>query len=252
MSKKEDFAEITSAQKKNREKLDSYQEKLRKELEDLKTLAGEEPIKNSLRNTSRIKLSSLKPPPSFEKMKNENLAEENSILRTEIESLKNRIYNLENENSKLKTGKANISTLENEINSLREMITVIAQEKESLEHKIVEVTSTEKSSVHKKIDVTTKEEVLTKEKVPPQNIREEIKKPKKKPKKKKKKLSSEEIKAIKVEQEEKTPVRRRCPTCLNLNTKYIREMLDKTNIIMQSPRMYGKKFKCGICGTEWK
>jgi len=46
--------------------------------------------------------------------------------------------------------------------------------------------------------------------------------------------------------------RRRCPTCNNGNQRYIRELTDKSNVIMQSPRIYGKMYKCGICTTEWK
>jgi len=45
---------------------------------------------------------------------------------------------------------------------------------------------------------------------------------------------------------------RRCPACGNTNRNKIHEELDKTNIIMAYPRMYGKKYRCGQCGTEWK
>jgi len=47
-------------------------------------------------------------------------------------------------------------------------------------------------------------------------------------------------------------IRRKCPTCFNTNKKYIRELTDKSSILMQYPRIYGKKYKCGICRTEWK
>ncbi|KKM84501.1 hypothetical protein LCGC14_1298490 [marine sediment metagenome] len=260
MSKEEDFSEFTGVHKNNREKLGSYKEKLKKELDDLKILAGEKSIKNTLRKESEIKLSDLKPPPSIKNLKYEILEEEISDIKTENESLKNRIYSLENENNslrrdldnlksenyKLKTEQPNISILENEISSLREMITIIAQEKQLLEERVVEEPSTVEPRIHKEIEEKISEKVLPKEKV-----QEVIKKPSKK--KKKKKLSADEIKAIKAEHEEAiAPKRRRCPTCLNLNKKYIREMDDKTNIILQSPRIYGKKFKCGICGTEWK
>ncbi len=268
MSKEGDFSEFTDAYKNNREKLDSYKEKLKKELDDLKVLAGEKSIKTNLREDPGIKLSDLKPPPSIKNIENQILEEEKSGLRTEMESLKNRIYSLEKENNSLrrdldilksenynlKTEQANISILENEITSLREMITSIAQEKALLEEKIVEDPTTVEPKIHKEIEEKINEKVLTKEKVlTEEKVQEEIKKPSKKPKKKKKKLSADEIKAIKAKQEEAiAPKRRKCPTCLNLNKKYIREMDDKTNIILQSPRIYGKKFKCGICGTEWK
>ncbi len=46
--------------------------------------------------------------------------------------------------------------------------------------------------------------------------------------------------------------RRKCPICGNENLRQIREVEDKTKIISAYPRMYGKKFKCGQCGAEWR
>ena len=63
------------------------------------------------------------------------------------------------------------------------------------------------------------------------------------------------VKEIQVEKQsnpEELHNRRRCPTCGNGNKRYIREFVDKTNIIMSNPRIYGKLYKCGLCTTEWK
>jgi len=49
---------------------------------------------------------------------------------------------------------------------------------------------------------------------------------------------------------EKQEGRLTCPKCGNQSL--IRELQDKNNIISNYPRMYGKKYKCGKCGTEWK
>lgn len=46
--------------------------------------------------------------------------------------------------------------------------------------------------------------------------------------------------------------RRQCPHCDNNRHMFIHEEIDKTNIIMAYPRIYGKKYKCGVCGTNWK
>ncbi len=46
--------------------------------------------------------------------------------------------------------------------------------------------------------------------------------------------------------------RRECPVCGNTNKSQIYEIGDKTNIILDYPRIYGKKFKCGSCGVFWK
>ncbi|TKJ24217.1 MAG: hypothetical protein CEE43_00610 [Promethearchaeota archaeon Loki_b32] len=46
--------------------------------------------------------------------------------------------------------------------------------------------------------------------------------------------------------------RRECPKCGNNNKPLIREILDKTHLICDYPRMYGKKYHCGECGVEWR
>ncbi|MHA1512400.1 MAG: hypothetical protein ACTSRX_11865 [Promethearchaeota archaeon] len=43
-----------------------------------------------------------------------------------------------------------------------------------------------------------------------------------------------------------------CPRCGNLNKSMIREIEDRTNILMDYPLIYGKKYVCGECGAEWK
>ena len=51
---------------------------------------------------------------------------------------------------------------------------------------------------------------------------------------------------------EKSEGRRICPKCGEENPSMIHESTDKANIIMDYPRVYGKKYKCGRCGTEWR
>jgi len=46
--------------------------------------------------------------------------------------------------------------------------------------------------------------------------------------------------------------RRECPNCGNKNKVLIRETIDKTHLISDYPRMYGKKYHCGQCGVEWR
>lgn len=43
-----------------------------------------------------------------------------------------------------------------------------------------------------------------------------------------------------------------CPRCGNKNLSQIREIDDKTNIISAYYKIYGKKYRCGRCGTEWR
>ncbi|MGV9199980.1 MAG: hypothetical protein ACOC4M_14330 [Promethearchaeia archaeon] len=51
---------------------------------------------------------------------------------------------------------------------------------------------------------------------------------------------------------EKTEGRRECPRCGETSKAMIHESVDKGNIILDYPRMYGKKFRCGSCGAEWR
>lgn len=46
--------------------------------------------------------------------------------------------------------------------------------------------------------------------------------------------------------------RRRCPNCGQEDKNMIHESIDKNNIILDYPRMYGKKYKCGQCGQVWR
>ena len=51
---------------------------------------------------------------------------------------------------------------------------------------------------------------------------------------------------------EKIEGRRKCPECDTDNPLMIHESVDKSNIILDYPRVYGKKYSCGQCGTIWR
>jgi hypothetical protein len=51
---------------------------------------------------------------------------------------------------------------------------------------------------------------------------------------------------------EKAEGRRKCPKCGCDDKLMIHESVDKTNIILDYPRMYGKKYRCGKCGVVWR
>lgn len=46
--------------------------------------------------------------------------------------------------------------------------------------------------------------------------------------------------------------RRRCPKCGLEDKNMIHETVDKSNIILDYPRVYGKKYRCGACSIEWR
>lgn len=47
-------------------------------------------------------------------------------------------------------------------------------------------------------------------------------------------------------------IRRQCPQCFNKERDKIFEEIDRDNIIMQNPNIYGFKYRCGMCGHEWR
>ena len=51
---------------------------------------------------------------------------------------------------------------------------------------------------------------------------------------------------------EKSEGRRKCPKCGEELKRMIHESVDKEVIVMDYPRVYGKKYKCGKCGCEWR
>ena len=51
---------------------------------------------------------------------------------------------------------------------------------------------------------------------------------------------------------EKSDGRRKCPKCGEDNKNMIHESVDKGHIISDYPRVYGKKYRCGKCGAEWR
>jgi len=46
--------------------------------------------------------------------------------------------------------------------------------------------------------------------------------------------------------------RRACPKCGNQNVNSIRELEDKTTILSNYPKIYGKKYQCRVCNCEWR
>jgi hypothetical protein len=152
---------------------------------------------------------------------------------------------------------------------------------------LIEKKKKEKQSekdIPKKREITRKEEKkLKKEEKEKKEIREKIKAPFMKKKEEKVKVISKKYesaqklrKELKDEMEElvekneehkkwvkkakadnilvieKSDGRRGCPNCGEDRKKMIHESIDKHNIISSYPRIYGKKYKCGKCGTQWR
>lgn len=275
---RKDHYDVAKTQEKNSEDLDSYKKMLKKELDSIRTLVNTDTTENNATNSSNITSEIVISPAEYEKLK-----EENRTLRFENESLNSANSMLENDNKllrenveRLKLGNSNSTELEYEVSKLKEVI--LNLEKEKLALKTMETPKFPvQETIYKQdvpVDISNDIKSMFDDKestetstspvhrgytVPPIKSKKFRRKTIPKPEE----IIAEDTNSIPVEDSTipyeldsekiiKETVRRKCPTCLNTSKKYIREFTDKTNVLMQYPRIYGKKFKCGICTTEWK
>jgi len=275
--RKDDY-EVVKVQQKNREDLESYKELLKKELDSIRSLVDNEANETNAIHTSKASSNNTTSLAEYEKLK-----EENRTLSSENESLNSFNLMLEKDNQslrenieKLKIEYSKFTELANEVTRLKEVIIKIEKEKLELRAKETEEISEEKESYNQDLQVDISKETKPifesnrSTETSPSPVHKGYTVPPIKPKKFRRKTTpksetmiSEENNSIQSDDSttysrldsekiiEET-VRRKCPTCLNTNKKYIRELNDKSNIIMHYPRIYGKKYKCGICRTEWK
>ncbi|MHA1933024.1 MAG: hypothetical protein ACW96X_10810 [Promethearchaeota archaeon] len=275
---RKDYYEVAEVQEKSREDLDSYKELLKRELESIRTLVGTETIETNAIQASTLSSNNIISPKEHEKLleenrtlkyENESLTSTNAMLLNDSQLLRENIKTLKMQNS-------NITELENEIASLKEVI--LNLEKEKLELKVketVEIPEMKELSNHE-LPVDISDEIKSifgndeSSEASTSQVHKGYTVPPIKPKKFRRKstsvpetksvekletpfnddsTSSSELDSEKINEE---TVRRKCPTCFNTNKKFIRELDDKSNILMQYPRIYGKMYKCGLCTTTWR
>ncbi len=160
----------------------------------------------------------------------EKLMEENTKLNTTIKPLKKKISDLESEiktlNEIVKSIESDYSKLEQQSDSYKSSIVNLEQEKtqikETSSKKIAEIQGKKVKKAKKKEDSKVTEEFKPDGRI-----------------------------AAKDKIVEGTS-RRKCPICGNSNTHLIREVTDKSIIILDYPKVYGKKFVCGECGQSWR
>ncbi|MFX1356845.1 MAG: hypothetical protein ACFFA8_06115 [Promethearchaeota archaeon] len=157
-------------------------------------------------------------------------------LENTVSDLKSKIKELENENLRLK-GKEMEEEIEPKIEPTYEIESPIEQ------NKIIEKI---KSSIpplnfEAKTRTKPKEFVLLKEEQIESNIKFD-----------EKTQVSSYSGAEETYDVDSTERKKICPRCGNKNSSQIREMDDKNNIILAYPKIYGKKYICGQCGTEWR
>jgi len=219
----------TNAHEKNRAGLEITKKTLQKELDSIIGLIGLDSKKESSFSDS----SSFQSQPNISQNNYNSLLEANRKLQSDVKTLSTSLDNLKFE-----------------INTLRENIRILQAEQTDgtlFENQLKDlwdvVNNLKLNNVSPGEDITEEipEEIYYSEETVSQvsNVQDELKSP---------------VEETVVEKEtvlEETR-RRRCPTCNNGNQRYIRELVDKTNVINYSPRIFGKKYKCGICTTEWK
>ncbi len=214
---------------KNREELEITKEKLKRELNSIMDLITPEPEDRSdITNSPNSHTQTIVSRSEFIR-----LIESNRELQSEVDTLKNSITNLGQEINTLRENiriliaeQPDVSLIEDQIFDLKEAIRNLENVNLAQTESIPEEISEEPQAYDDTIIVES-------------NVQ---------------KVGEISIEKIDLDTEKiiQETRRRRCPTCNNGNQRYIRELTDKSNILMQNPKLYGKKYKCGICTTEWK
>ncbi|MFX1393297.1 MAG: hypothetical protein ACFFAH_06945 [Promethearchaeota archaeon] len=144
-----------------------------------------------------------------------NLQKTNEMYKIEIDELKREIKVLKKNQAIFEAERSNIQDNKGDVNVLQKKISNLESQNKNLLNKI--------ASINQAYAIDSKKPFVR------------------------------EIKEKEVEILENTSGgRRKCPNCNNKNPALIKEHVDKTNVIFNYPRMYGKKFKCGECGAEWR
>ncbi len=276
-TERKDYYEVVKVQERNQEDLESYKELLKKELDSIKSLVGVENNETTAFGSPYSTSTKVISGEGYQR-----LIEENRTLMLENESLNSANILLEHDNKvirekleRLQLENSNKFELETEITRLKEVILNLEKEKLELKKRVIPKIIESEELYNQELPVDISNEIksifepekpngITTSKVhkgytvppikPKKFRRKEISKSESISEEPSKRLSENSTISSELDSEkiiEKT-VRRKCPTCFNTNKKYIREFTDKNNVLMQYPRIYGKKYKCGICTTEWK
>jgi len=173
---------------------------------------------------------------TIERLKREKFTISN--LENTVSELRSRIKKLEDENLRLKRKEITIQEeIEPKIGPTYEIKSPIEQ------NKILEEIKSSIPPLKVEIETPTKPKdlVLLKREESDLNIKFE---------------KNSDLTSYKLEEEssdrDSNERRKICPRCGNKNLSQIREIDDKTNLISAYYRLYGKKYKCGRCGNEWK
>jgi len=279
----ENYANLEKVNIALKERFSELEEENTRLSEDINRLSFEQSTANEIQSNSSISKQKIASLQEENKILNEMINEinnerlEDKDLENLVETLKDNNYDLEKKIESLndyidtlKAEKFNITKLETKISALQQKIQDLENINESLRERKIEVplekitTDVFPDEIKKPIQDFTP---LNSEKPfkSPDLAQQEIKLPKlvdiAPAKPTLKGFSDTEIKTEdtfilfdkekKLELEETSERKRKCPKCGNTNKAQIREMLDKSNVILAYPKMYGKKYMCGQCGTEW-
>ncbi len=171
---------------------------------------------------------------------------ENSTQQNQIEALTRKINELEDINKKLskRLEEINVSNLESQIINFKQQIKELEIEKRALLDKSKESEAKQEYIGFLEGEISRLENKIENLQTSIQELEEENK------------IVTKSFKEPKVQEIKSelqvSETRRACPKCGNNIPSQIREMTDKTNIISDYPKVYGKKYQCGQCGTEWR
>jgi DNA repair exonuclease SbcCD ATPase subunit len=225
------------------EELEYKMSRLNKQLNDLREA-------NKLLENSNLVLKDKEL--SVENLENtlENLESINIELKKENQQLSVKLEEVKAERFRLTRFEAKVSSLEKEVKKLQVENEDLKQKDAILLAKTINLMETQKKEsprmeefhipkkkgLEKELKVEAREEDLS---IESSEIVEELT------------TEGEKLKD-EMSKEESITRKKTCPNCGNTNKDQIREFDDKTKILYTYPRIYGKMYRCGQCGTEWR
>ncbi|NVM17953.1 MAG: hypothetical protein HWN80_09570 [Candidatus Lokiarchaeota archaeon] len=255
-----DSTKILKTETSNVEQLEYTMSRLKKQLKDLEEA-------NKLLENNNLTLKSKELSVDNLEKTMQNLERINNELKNENQTLMTKLDNVKAERFQLTKFEAKVSKLENELHILQKENEELKQKDAILLANTINIMETQNREIPKiqeklipkkevleeKVEVE-KEQTLTDVSTieePPRSEREYV------PASDNfdiNRISEPEDLSLKDEMQKEESVTRKkiCPNCGNTNKAQIREFDDKSKIIYTYPRIYGKMYRCGQCGTEWR
>ncbi|MBY8988106.1 MAG: hypothetical protein KGD61_06595 [Candidatus Lokiarchaeota archaeon] len=246
---------------------DSHIEQIEYEMSRLKKQLSDLEEANKLLENSNLNLKSRELSVDNLEIAIQNLENINNELKKENQKLLTKLEVVEADRVRMTKFEEKASNLEKEIESLKKENVELRQKDAILLAKTINVMETHRKEPTKIAEKFVSKETLLEERagvkieelIEVADIIEELPEPEADLNTISNSIGLNEVsKPVEVRlenemlKEEAVTRKKVCPNCGNTNKAQIREFDDKTKIIYTHPRIYGKMYRCGQCGTEWR